>query len=245
MHLERLRLQRRGFVAWVELSGEPLDAREAAELVAVATELAEDEAIRVVVLGSQGAHFCPGAGSSLDPLAFLPDPAAAIASLRPPVVAVCRGEVASVGLELALAADVRLADTTALFSVSDVTEGRVPSWGGTQRLPRAVGPARALAMLMLGERVDGTTAAQIGLVHDVVDAEGFDEALTALVEGLAALAPLALALAKEAVSRGTEIPMADGLRLEGDLNHLLQTTEDRAEGLQAFFEKREPRFSGR
>ncbi|MDA8438041.1 MAG: enoyl-CoA hydratase-related protein [Propionibacterium sp.] len=245
MRLDFLRLERTGFAAWVYLSGAPLGQREAAELVAVAEELREDREVRVVVLATRGSHFCPGGAPALDPLGFSPDPAAAIAALRPPVVAACRGEVASVGLELALAADVRLADTTARFSVPDVARGRLPCWGATQRLPRVVGPGRALAMVLLGEIVDASTAAAAGLVHEVAGVADFDEMVSGVVSGLAMLAPAALALAKEAVSRGAELPLAEGLRLEGDLNHLLQTTEDRAEGLSAFFAKREPRFSGR
>ena len=110
-------------MAWVQLSGELLGPREAAELVDVAGELCEDREVRVVVLATRGSDFCPGGLPTLDSLAFHPDPAAAIAALRPPVVAACRGEVASVGLELALAADVRMADVTARFSVPEVAAG--------------------------------------------------------------------------------------------------------------------------
>ncbi len=245
MRLDRLLVDRHQSVAWVQLSGEPLDQREAAELVAVAEDLRGDASIRVVVVATRGPDLCPGPAPGLDPLTFRPDPAGALARLRPPVVTACRGEVASVGLELALAADVRLADTSARFSLPDVAYGRLPCWGGTQRLPRAVGPARATAMLVLGEALDATAASATGLVHRVVDPDSLDGAVDELARQLAGLAPMALELAKEAVWRGAELPIADGLRLEGDLNHLLQTTEDRREGLQAFFDKREPRFAGR
>lgn len=245
MRLDRLLVDRRQSVAWIRLSGEPLDRREAAELVAVADDLRDDTSIRVVVVAPRGPDLCPGPAPALDPLAFRPDPAAALARLRPPVVAACRGEVASVGLELALAADVRLADTSARFSLPDVAHGRLPCWGGTQRLPRAVGPSRATAMLLLGEPLDAAAASAAGLVHRVVEPDALDGAVDELAGQLAGLAPMALELAKEAVWRGAELPMVDGLRLEGDLNHLLQTTEDRGEGLRAFFDKREPRFAGR
>ncbi|HEX5365528.1 MAG TPA: enoyl-CoA hydratase-related protein [Acidimicrobiales bacterium] len=245
MRLDRLVVDRHRSVARVRLSGEPLDEREAAELVAVAGDLAEDHSVRAVVVTSRGRNLCPGPASTLDALAFRPDPAAALAALRPPVVAACGGEVASVGLELALAADVRLADASARLSLPDVAEGRLPCWGGTQRLPRAVGPARAVTMLLLGAALDAPAALASGLVHQVVDVDDLDGAVDDLAGHLAGLAPLALELAKEAVWRGVELPMADGLRLEGDLNHLLQTTADRAEGLEAFFAKREPRFAGR
>ena len=100
-------------------------------------------------------------------------------------------------------------------------------------------------MVLLGEVLDASGAAAAGLVHEVADVADFDEVVNDLVGGLAMLAPGALELAKEAVLRGAELPLVEGLRLEGDLNHLLQSTEDRAEGLDAFFAKREPRFSGR
>lgn len=243
MRLDHLRVERDGDVAWLRLTGEPLRAREARELVHAATDLAEDRDVRVVVLYGGGGALCPGLAPDLDPLAVSPDPAAALAALPMPVVATCQGAVASVGLELALACDVRVADASASFSLDDIAHGRLPCWGGTQRLPRAVGRPRALAMVLLGETLTAPDAQRAGLVHAVVP--DVVAAVGELVAGLRGLAPLALALAKEAVVRGAELPMRDALVLEGDLNHLLQTTADRAEGLQAFFEKRPPTFTGR
>lgn len=244
MRLERLAVERAEGVVRITLSGEVLGDREAGELVAVAGILAEDASVRVVVVASRGDDFCPGADDALEPLAFEPDPAGALAALRPPVIAACRGRASSVGLELALAADVRMADATARFALADVERARLPCWGGTQRLPRAIGRPRATAMVLLGEELDADTASSAGLVHRVVAAGRLDDAVDALVAELTALAPLALELAKEAIARGSELPMGDALRLEGDLNHLLQTTADRAEGLQAFFDKRAARFTG-
>lgn len=243
MHLERLQFRRDGPVAHLVLSGEPLGGREAAELVSTAGALAEDRDVRAVVLSSRGADFCPAAAADLDPGALALDPAAALAAVRAPVVSTCAGSVASVGLELALACDIRLAHPSATFSLDDLRRGRLPCWGGTQRLPRAVGRPRALAMILLGEIVDAAEACRAGLVHEVVDDLG--AGIEELVATLLSVAPLALELAKEAVARGSELPLRDGLRLEGDLNHLLQTTTDRAEGLQAFFDKRPPSFTGR
>jgi enoyl-CoA hydratase/carnithine racemase len=162
------------------------------------------------------------------------------------VVAAIRGRCLSVGLELALAADVRLADPSGRFGLPDVVEaGRLPCWGGTQRLPRAVGVARATALVLLGEILTANEARRAGLLAGVAAAGDLDEAVDATVEQLLGVGPLALELAKEAVHRGAELPLRDGLRLEGDLNHLLQATDDRAEGLAAFFAKRPPDFAGR
>jgi enoyl-CoA hydratase len=188
------------------------------------------------VLGALGA-------ADFDPLAIRPDPAATLARVRAPVVAAIDGDCLSIGLELALAADIRLATPAARFGLADLRTGRLPCWGGTQRLPRAVGTARATSMLLLGEVLDAPAAAHAGLVHTMTD--DLDGAVESVVESLLAVGPLAVELAKEAVHRGAELPLRDGLRLEGDLNTLLQSTDDRAEGLAAFFAKRPPDFAGR
>lgn len=188
-----------------------------------------------------GTDFC--AGISFDPLELQPDPASALAAVRSPVVCAISGECSGPGLELALACDVRLCDVTARFAMRDVLDGRLPAWGGTQRLPRAVGASRANAMLLLGATADAPTALEWGLTHAVE--EDLDGAVEQWLDDLAGAGPLALEFAKEAVHRGSELPLADGLRLEGDLNHQLAATEDRAEGLAAFFDKRPPDFAGR
>ncbi|MPY92231.1 MAG: hypothetical protein GEV08_03940 [Acidimicrobiia bacterium] len=232
-----------GAVCELRLPAGPLGLRAARELVAACEELVEQRDVRVVVLRGSGADFCAGAAPDLDPLALRPDPAAALARLRPPVIAAVSGRCASVGFELALACDVRIAAADATFALGDVQAGRLPCWGGTQRLPRAVGAARATAMVLLGASLPASDAMPAGLVAEV--AEDLDVAVDAVVTALVGLGPLALELAKEAVHRGSELPLRDGLRLEGDLNHLLQGTADRAEGLAAFFAKRPPDFAGR
>ena len=234
-----------GLVRTIELSGQALGRREAAELVAAAEILVEDRSARVVVLRAAGPDFCPGPADDLEPVTWEIDPAAALARLRPPVVAAVTGRCRSVGLELALAADIRLADPTASFSLPDLADGRLPSWGGTQRLPRAVGASRAAALVLLGETLTAAQAHAAGLLAGVAAPGQLAATIDATVEQLLAVAPLALELAKEAVHRGAELPLRDGLRLEGDLNHLLQATDDRAEGLAAFFAKRPPDFAGR
>jgi enoyl-CoA hydratase len=230
-----------GQVRRVSLPGGALDAATARELADVADELVEDRTVRVITLSARIDAFCTGPAGDLDPLAV--DPVAAWARLRPPVVAAIAGPCRSVGLELALAADIRICSAGSSFALADVTEGRLPCWGGTQRLPRAIRPAEATAMVLLGTELDAARAAGLGLVHQVADdLAGQTDALVATLLGLG---PLALELAKEAVHRGSELPLRDGLRLEGDLNHQLAATDDRAEGLAAFFDKRPPDFAGR
>ncbi len=199
------------------------------------------EPVVLVLRNEPGSDFCSGIG--FDPLALQPDPASALAAVRSPVVCAISGECAGAGLEIALACDVRLCDGSARFAMREALEGRLPAWGGTQRLPRAIGASRASSMLLLGTEVDAATALEWGLAH-AVEAD-LDEAVDRWLDELAGAGPLALEFAKEAVHRGSELPLADGLRLEGDLNHQLAATEDRAEGLAAFFDKRPPDFSGR
>ena len=225
------------------ISGTALSAAEAREIELVLADWLEDaDGIRVLTIASAGADFCPGAASDLDPLHGGVHPVEVLARVPCPVVAVLTGEVASVGLELALAADIRVAGPTARLSLPDVHAGRLPCWGGTQRLPRAAGRSTAARMLLAGDVLDASEAAACGLVHAVADDP--DAAAALLADQLESLAPLALAAAKEAIARGSELPMRHALELEGDLNHLLQTTADRAEGLAAFFAKRPPEFDG-
>ena len=230
-------------VARVTLPGGPLTHRSALELVDVVDELVEDRSVRVVMVGTTSEDFCVGAAPDLNPLGIGVDPAAALARLRVPVIAGIQGRCESVGLEIVLACDIRVASPEASFSMADLGAGRLPCWGGTQRLPRVVGSGHATLMLFTGHTHDGRSAASVGLVHQLSD--DVSTAVGVLVDELLAVGPLALELAKEAVHRGSELPLRDGLRLEGDLNHLLQATEDRAEGLNAFFEKRPPDFAGR
>ncbi len=232
-----------GLVRHVTMPGGPLSAATAQALIGAAEDLYEDRAVRVVTLAARSPSFCTGPDPDLDPLIVDPDPAAAWARIRVPVVAVLTGACHSVGLELALACDIRLAADDATFALPDLVHGRLPCWGGTQRLARAVRPAEASAMVLLGTELNAERATALGLVHH----HGPDPAARAveIAAELAARGPLALELAKEAVHRGAELPLRDGLRLEGDLNHQLAATEDRAEGLQAFFDKRPPDFAGR
>ncbi|MDA3040567.1 MAG: enoyl-CoA hydratase/isomerase family protein [Actinomycetota bacterium] len=230
-----------GNSAQLELPGGDLSHLAARALADAADNLHEARDVRVVVLTARTSPFCSGPGTDLDVRQV--DPAAALAALRPPLVVAVRGECVSVGLELVLCADIRFCSPDATFAFPDIAAGRLPSWGGTQRLPRAVRPATATAMLLTGQSLDALSAKHLGLVFDVVDDP--EQAAADMAILLAGLGPLALEFAKEAVHRGSELPLRDGLRLEGDLNHQLAATEDRAEGLRAFFDKRPPDFSGR
>lgn len=225
----------------VPSGGLTLDA--AARLEREARELREDRSVRAVVLVGEGDDFCPGTAGGWDPLDSGLDPAAALAAVRAPTLAALHGRVAGVGLELALACDLRLATPDAVLAMPAVAEGRLPCWGGIQRLVRLAGLPTALAVLY-GEELGAAAAAAVGLVQIPVAAGELEAATEGTVEQLLALAPLALELVKEGIYRGSEMSMRAGLELEGDLNHLLQTTADRDEGLAAFVDKRDPDFRG-
>jgi enoyl-CoA hydratase len=226
------------------LPGRPLTLADASALERAALALREDRGARVVVLDSAGPDFCPGPPEGWDPLGSGVDAAAALAAVRCPTVAVLEGRVQSLGLELALACDLRVAGRGATFAMPEIRAGRLPCWGATQRLPRAAGVPFALALLY-GEERGAEAATAAGLVQILADAPGGAAvAAEATVEQLLGLGPIALELVKEAVYRGRELPLRGALELEGDFNHLLQATTDRAEGLAAFAEKRPPEFTG-
>ena len=173
--------------------------------------------------------------------AGLRDPAAMLASFPAPTVAVWNGPAVGAGAELLLAADLRVIGPDATMAFPEVGDGELPNWGGTQRLTRAGGVALALRMLVIGDPVDADALVRSGLA--VLDADPGARA-DALAEQLSRGAPRAQAAARDAVQRGRDLTLADALRLESDLNLLISTTDDRAEGIAAFFEKRPPRFTG-
>ena len=162
-----------------------------------------------------------------------------------PLIAAIGGYAFGGGLELALACDIRIAAANATLGLTEVNLAIIPGGGGTQRLPRVVGRGKALEMILTGARIPADEALRIGLVERVVPEGQALAAATELARTLAARAPVALRYAKEAIVKGLELPLADGLRLETDLSTLLRTTEDRVEGAKAFLEKRPPRWTGR
>ncbi len=170
--------------------------------------------------------------------------AAAIAAIEKPVVAAVSGDVAGAALEMGLSADIRIAAQDASFAMPQVAAGRLPQDGGTQRLPRIVGRAKALELLLTAATVDAGEALEMGLVSRLAPPEKLAEAAVALAVEIAAKGPLALRYLKEAVNQGLDMTLEQGLRLEADLYFLLHTTADRTEGITAFKEKRQPDFKG-
>jgi enoyl-CoA hydratase len=225
------------------------------ELMACFGALAADDAVRVVVVTGAGERaFSAGADirefvAPQVPTRFREtrrrlDFRQVMDRCPQPIIAAIRGYAFGGGLELALACDIRVAGDDARLGLTEIDLAIIPGGGGTQRLPRVVGRGKALEMILTGARLDAHEALRIGLVERVVPAAEARSAALELARTLAAKAPVALRYAKEAVVKGLELPLADGLRLENDLATLLRTTEDRIEGAKAFLEKRKPRFSG-
>jgi enoyl-CoA hydratase len=162
-----------------------------------------------------------------------------------PVVAAVNGFALGGGCELALACHIRIASDTAKFGQPEVKLGIAPGYGGTQRLPRLVGKGRALQLILTGEMIDAAEAYRIGLVNKVVPAADLAAESEKLVRGILAMGPLAVRLALEAVERGLDMSLDEGLLLEANHFGLLAATADMKEGLTAFLEKRAPKFAGR
>jgi len=257
---EQLMLERRDHVAWVTLNRP--EARNALsrdlnlELAQLAKTLADDDDVRAVVLRGAGeAAFCAGAdlkerkgvtaaetGPYVDAIAGAIN---AWAALPKPTICALNGYAFGGGVELALACDFRIAVRGAVFALTEVRLGILPGAGGTQRLPRLIGVARAKELILLGRRITAERAETIGLVNQVVEPEELNVAVDAMLSELAGCAPVSVAKAKEAIERGADVSIADGLVIERACYDVTLFTDDRNEGLAAFAEKRPPRYLGK
>ncbi len=166
----------------------------------------------------------------------------ALKSVRKPVIAAVAGYALGGGCELAMMCDIILAADSAKFGQPEIKLGIIPGAGGTQRLPRAVGKAKAMDMILSGRTMDAAEAERVGLASRVVPAAKLlDEAL-ALGAQIASFSLPSVMMAKEAINRAFEAPLAEGMRFERRLFHSLFATEDQKEGMAAFVEKRKPGF---
>ena len=174
--------------------------------------------------------------------------ATSIATLPMPVIMSINGDALGHGLELALAGDLRICAGNSRFGLNSVSPEQTPDgfpWdGGTQRLPRLVGPAWAADLILTSRIIDAAEGLAIGLVNRVVPAGDLAAETHLLAAAIAKGGPIAARYAKEAVIKGLDLTLNAGLRLEADLNVILRSTQDRAEGLKSFAEKRTPKFSG-
>jgi 2-oxoglutaroyl-CoA hydrolase len=221
------------------------------ELAGVFAELEADDAARVVVLTGAGGSFTAGgdiAGfleASAEELSRLAENVGAPERCPKPVIAKLQGYAFGVGLELALACDFRIASDDVQLALPEVKLGMIPGSGGTQRLARLIGLGRAKDAILRGRRIAAAEALALGLVTEVVPVADLDAAVARLIGELLALSPLALATAKEVLDAAYELPLSEGLALEGRAYARLRESHDFREGVEAFLEKRPPRFEGR
>ena len=221
------------------------------ELARAFDEVAASDARALLVTGAGAKAFCAGAdikeltgrpladqkrGAELGQATF-----AKLDRLPMPSVAIINGYAFGGGLELALACTFRLATRNAKMAFPEIKLGLIPGYGGTQRLPRVVGEARALEMIMTGRTVDAEEAARLGLVNRLLDGDPVAAGVAFAREFSGYSLPV-LGFAREAVTRALDTPLTEGLRIEADLSTLAFQTGDAAEGMSAFMEKRKARF---
>ncbi|PLX86695.1 MAG: crotonase [Desulfuromonas sp.] len=218
--------------------------------------LEADEAIHAVVLTGAGEKAFVAGGDifAMQPLGALEARRSALLAQgvlnrieggSKPVIAAVNGYALGGGCELAMACDLRIASETARFGQPEVKIGIIPGWGGTQRLPRLVGRGRALEMILTGEMIDAAEAYRIGLVKRVVPPGELLEEARRLARTIAEKGQVSVRLAREAVREGLEMDLERANLHEADLFALCFATEDQKEGMQAFQEKRPPKFRHR
>jgi len=244
-------------IARLMLARDVIGLAEIGELASACEAIAGDDSVRAMILAGGGDSFgrgwdwpalaaeSPDAVAALRKAGLLDDPFGCLAALPGAVVCALHGEVSGGGLALALAADIRIAAEDATFSLPETALGLVPMAGATQRLARLVSRGDALTLVLTGESIDAAEALRIGIVSEVVARADLAKRADEIAGRIAERGPIAVQYAKEAVSRGAEMTLEQGLRYETDLTMILQTTEDRAEGVSAFLEKRQPKFKGK
>jgi len=223
-------------------------------LDAIAAARANDAVRAIVVTGAGDKAFVAGADISefeerttVEQWRVMKSPTIfdAIERCPTPVIAAVNGFCLGGGMELALSCDIRIASASARFGQPEVNLGIIPGGGGTQRLPRIVGLGAALKMILTGEMIGADEALRLGLVNEVLDPSALLDRALALAETIAAKSPVAVAAAKEATRAALNLPLDDGLKLETALFQLCFASDDRAEGVRAFLEKRAAQFTGK
>jgi enoyl-CoA hydratase len=223
-----------------------------AELGRALDEVAASDARALLITGAGAKAFCAGAdikeltgrslveqkrGAETGQATF-----AKLDRLPMPSVAVINGYAFGGGLELALACTLRIATRNAKMGQPEMKLGLIPGYGGTQRLPRAIGAARAMDMILTGRTIDAEEALRIGLVNRLVDADAVAAGIAYAREFSGYSLPV-LGFAREAVARALDTPLSEGLKIETDLSTLAFQTRDAAEGMAAFIAKRKPKFN--
>ena len=232
-----------------------LNAVTVAEIGQAMTDARDDPDVLGVIVTGAGKSFVAGADinelSNLDALKSERSTAVGqglmslIENLGKPVIAAVNGFALGGGCELAMACTIRIASEHARFGQPEVKLGVIPGYGGTQRLPRLVGAGMALQLILTGDVIDAGEALRIGLVNEVVPADSLLSRAQAILDAITANAPVATRLAIEAVNRGADGSLLEGLVIERALFSICASSEDKREGTSAFLAKRKAVFQGR
>jgi 2-(1,2-epoxy-1,2-dihydrophenyl)acetyl-CoA isomerase len=264
MAYEQIAVARKGSVTWITLNRpdrlNALTATMSHELEAAFSEAGGDDAVRCIVLTGEGRGFCAGQDLTEFEAAYSagerPDIAQhlrtsyhrmipVVVQTPKPVIAAINGVAAGAGLSLALACDIRVASDEARFTQAFVKIGLIPDSGGSYLLPRTVGYPKALELSITGDLIDSKTALDIGLVNRVVPAASFRDEVAGLANQLASMPTLAIAATKALFQRSLDLSLDEALEGEAIAQAEMGRTNDHLEGVNAFAEKREPRFEGR
>jgi len=229
-----------------------INTKTAKEVEEIINKIEDDPNIRVLVFRGSGRAFIAGADIKEFKDRTIPETKKfsqylqkvfnKIEMLPIPIVAAVNGYCLGGGLELAMACDFRIVSTKAVFGQPEIKLGLIPGAGGTQRLPRLIGKTFAKELILLGDNINAEKALTIGLVNKVVAPEELDATVSEFAMRLAKGPKFAIAQAKEAIDRGTEMSWLDAIQMEANLFSLCYTSEDFTEGVNAFLEKRKPNF---
>jgi enoyl-CoA hydratase len=257
MAFETIVTETRGRVALITLSRpnalNALNATLIGELGDAVTAYDADQRIGSMIITGSEKAFAAGADiKEMQGLTFVEafnrdygEALSRVARARKPLIAAVAGYCLGGGSELAMICDIVLAADTAKFGQPEITLGIMPGMGGTQRLPRAVGKAKAMDLILTGRMMDAAEAERSGLVSRIVPANDLLEEAMRVAEKIAGFSLPSVMMAKESVNRSFETPLAEGIRYERRLFHAMFATEDQKEGMAAFVEKRSPQFRNR
>lgn len=258
MTYQNIILEKDGYVARIILNRpdrlNALNPDLMMELERALEEVQNDKDVRVLVITGAGKAFSAGADvtvmkdatplqarsfSQLGQRVLMK-----LENLEIPVIAAINGYALGGGCEIALACDIRIASEKAQLGQPEINLGIIPGWGGCIRLPRIVGSAKALEIILTGDRISAQEALQVGLVNMVVPEDQLEKAVKELADKLAGKPPVAVKLAKSVVKKGLESSLKSGMSLESSAFSICFATEDQKEGVKAFLEKRKPQFKG-
>ena len=220
----------------------------ARDLAGYCREVDRDDAVRVAIIAGAGAKAF-SAGSDMSALSELSDLwafrnrieyAAVVRDIRKPVIAALKGWVLGGGMEIALAADIRVAARSARIGGPEVTRGWVGGGGASQMLPRLVGYGQTMRLLLTGEPVDAEAALRIGLVEEVVDDDVLEARVDAMAERIASFSPVATQAVKAATRAALSMPLDAGLRYENEIHVICMQSKDRQDGIAAFQQRKGP-----